>query len=95
MPSAKYVRGYLSSIGVNSALGDALCARCDARWGVGSWDIGPAGVTAGGAVVVSATAYEAFISKGAASIVVPPAVVEPEAVVSEDETPAPKKNRHR
>ncbi len=92
MPSPKYVRGYLSSIGVDSTLGDALCARADSLWGVGGWDIGPVGIAAGGKVVVPAASYMTFINGIAAPVAVAPVAVEPESGEVEDEKP---KRRHR
>jgi len=89
MPSAKYVRGYLSSIGVDSTLGNAFHARANALWGDGGWDIGPAGIVAGGQLVVPAASYMTFI-KGIAAPVA--AAVEPEEVVEEEEKP---RRRHR
>lgn len=61
MPSAKYVRGYLSSLGLND-IGDALHARCNRTWGDGGWDIGPAGITVGGVVAIPPQDFVKFAS---------------------------------
>jgi len=94
MPSAKYIRGYLSSIGIDSTLGDAFHARANALYGDGGWDIGPAGIVAGGKVVVPPAAYMTFIYGIAAPVAAPSAVVESESVEDEDEKPVSRR-RHR
>lgn len=95
MPSPKYIRAYLGSIGIDSTLGDALCARADSLWGAGGWDVGPSGISAGGKVVVPAAAYMTFIYGIAAPIPAP--VPKAPVVVDEgekDDKPVSRR-RHR
>lgn len=92
MPSAKYVRGYLSSIGIDSTLGDAFCARCDAFWGAGGWDIGPAGVSAAGGIVVLPADYVSFVTGTPKAA--PAAVAAEPDPVEDDDRPVSRK-RHR
>lgn len=94
MPSPKYVRGYFSSIGIDSTLGDAFCARCNAFWGEGGWDISPAGVSAAGGIVVLPADYVSFVTgtPKAAPVAELPAAVEPEA---EEEDAPRSKRKHR
>lgn len=99
MPSPKYIRAYLGSIGIDSTLGDALCARADSLWGVDGWNVGPSGISAGGKVVVPASAYMTFIHGIAAPVPTPAPAAAPKAsaVVDEgekDDKPVSRR-RHR
>jgi hypothetical protein len=94
MPSPKYIRGYLSSIGIDSTLGDAFHARANALYGDGGWDVCPTGIVAGGKLVVPAAAYMTFIYGIAAPVAAKPVEVESESAEDEDEKPVSRR-RHR
>jgi hypothetical protein len=84
MPSAKYVRGYLSSLGLNGDIGTALYERCNRTWGEGNWDIGPAGIGAGGVIAILPQDFVRFASGASCTPSKPKEDIE-DAPVDEDE----------